>query len=125
MPSLDAFRSAWGDIARGAAAQNVRAWEAQSLELDVDGVTTIVSLIPLPVPNQEAEGAAARSTRRRRTIATVARGPALFFDGVTRTQVEPGAFLFVAAGQTHRFEEASADLATWVIFYGPVAGEGG
>lgn len=28
MPSLDDFRSAWGDVARGAAA-----WEAQSLEL--------------------------------------------------------------------------------------------
>jgi mannose-6-phosphate isomerase-like protein (cupin superfamily) len=66
-----------------------------------------------------------QTPHNRDEIYLVARGRALFFDGVTRTQVEAGAFLFVAAGQTHRFEDFSADFATWVIFYGPIGGEGG
>jgi hypothetical protein len=32
--------------------------------------------------------------------------------------------MFVAAGVEHRFEDFSADLAVWVIFYGPPGGEG-
>lgn len=67
MPSLDEFRSTWGDVARGAAAPNVRAWDSESAELDVDGVTTIVSLMPFPVPKQEAEAAAARSLSAMRS----------------------------------------------------------
>jgi hypothetical protein len=31
--------------------------------------------------------------------------------------------LFVAAGQTHRFEDFSDDFAVWVFFYGPDGGE--
>jgi mannose-6-phosphate isomerase-like protein (cupin superfamily) len=32
--------------------------------------------------------------------------------------------LFVRAGEAHRFEETSADFATWVVFYGATGGEG-
>jgi hypothetical protein len=53
----------------------------------------------------------------------VARGTGTFFDGSARHPVEPGTFLFVAAGQPHRFEDFSADFAVWVFFYGPVGGE--
>jgi mannose-6-phosphate isomerase-like protein (cupin superfamily) len=38
-------------------------------------------------------------------------------------RVEPfaaGALLYVAAHETHRFEDFSDDFATWVVFYGPV-----
>jgi uncharacterized protein YjlB len=31
--------------------------------------------------------------------------------------------LFVPAGTTHRFEDFSADFATWVVFWGPQGGE--
>jgi len=31
--------------------------------------------------------------------------------------------LWVAAGVEHRFENFSADLAAWVVFYGPAGGE--
>ena len=53
----------------------------------------------------------------------VARGQGYFFDGEGRRPVEAGSFLFVAAGQTHRFEDFSSDFAVWVVFYGPEGGE--
>lgn len=59
----------------------------------------------------------------RDEVYVVARGDALFFDGETRRRIDAGAFLFVAAGQVHRFEELSEDFAAWVLFYGPVGGE--
>jgi len=59
----------------------------------------------------------------RDEIYVVARGTGLFFDGVERRAVEPGTFLFVAAGQVHRFEEFSEDFTVWVFFYGPEGGE--
>ena len=53
----------------------------------------------------------------------VTRGSGLFFDGERRRPVEPGSFIFVPAGQVHRFEDFSADFAVWVAFYGPEGGE--
>jgi hypothetical protein len=59
----------------------------------------------------------------RDEVYVVARGNGVFVDGTARRPVEPGAFLFVAAGQPHRFEDFSADFAAWVFFYGPPGGE--
>ncbi|HEY5568164.1 MAG TPA: cupin domain-containing protein [Gammaproteobacteria bacterium] len=59
----------------------------------------------------------------RDEIYVVVCGHGQFFDGVSRQRVEPGSFLFVTAGQEHRFEEFSSDFATWVFFYGPEGGE--
>lgn len=59
----------------------------------------------------------------RDEVYVVARGSGLFFDGQTRRNVEAGAFLFVPAGQLHRFEDFSSDFACWVLFYGPIGGE--
>jgi len=53
----------------------------------------------------------------------VARGQGTFFDGTGRHAGEAGAFLFVPAGQPHRFEDFSDDFAVWVAFYGPDGGE--
>lgn len=53
----------------------------------------------------------------------VANGRGVFFDGSSRRRFEPGTFLFAAAGQPHRFEDFSDDLAVWVLFYGPEGGE--
>lgn len=36
---------------------------------------------------------------------------------------KPGDFLFVPAGDDHRFEDFTDDFQTWVIFYGPEGGE--
>lgn len=59
----------------------------------------------------------------RDEIYFVARGHGFFIDGTKRCEVEPGSFLFVPAGQPHRFEDFSADFAVWVAFYGPEGGE--
>ncbi len=53
----------------------------------------------------------------------MSRGTATFFDGQRSHEVSPGSFLFVAAGQLHRFENFSEDFAVWVFFYGPDGGE--
>ena len=50
-------------------------------------------------------------------------GKGLFFDGQHRYSVESGSFLFVPAGQIHRFEDFSSDFTVWVLFYGPEGGE--
>jgi mannose-6-phosphate isomerase-like protein (cupin superfamily) len=59
----------------------------------------------------------------RDEIYFVTRGSGLFFDGERRHSVEPGSFLFVPAGQVHRFENFSTDFTVWVAFYGPEGGE--
>ena len=53
----------------------------------------------------------------------IVRGSGFFFDGIQRHAVEAGSFLFVAAGQVHRFEDFSGDFTVWVAFYGPEGGE--
>ena len=60
----------------------------------------------------------------RDEIYVVARGDGVFFDGVDSCPVEAGAFMFVAAGQPHRFDAFSEDFAVWMSFYGAKGGEG-
>ena len=40
-----------------------------------------------------------------------------------RRPVGPQDAIFVPAGWFHRFEDFSADFATWVVFWGPEGGE--
>jgi len=58
-------------------------------------------------------------------VYVVANGEGLFFDGAVKHSVQRGAFIFVPAGQAHRFEEFTQDFAVWVFFYGPEGGEAG
>ena len=64
------------------------------------------------------QGVDSQTPHDRDEVYLVARGRAFFFDGVRRTPVEAGAFLFVPARQPHRFEDFSPDFATWVFFFG-------
>ena len=59
----------------------------------------------------------------RDEIYLVTRGEGRFFDGTERHAVAAGSFIFVPAGQVHRFEDFSTDFAVWVAFYGPEGGE--
>ena len=68
-------------------------------------------------------GVDAQAPHGRDEVYVVARGRATFFDGTGRHPVGPGSFLFVAAGQPHRFEDFSPDFTVWVFFYGPRGGE--
>jgi len=46
----------------------------------------------------------------------------LIHDG-KRDEFAAGDLIFIAAGTEHHFEDFSADLSVWVIFYGPRGGE--
>jgi mannose-6-phosphate isomerase-like protein (cupin superfamily) len=59
----------------------------------------------------------------RDEIYFVTRGKSFFFDGERSYPVETGSFLFVPAGQVHRFEHFSSDFVVWVAFFGPEGGE--
>jgi mannose-6-phosphate isomerase-like protein (cupin superfamily) len=59
----------------------------------------------------------------RDEIYFVTRGKASFSDRERRYPVEDGSFIFVPAGEVHRFEGFSADFVVWVAFYGPEGGE--
>lgn len=46
-------------------------------------------------------------------------GSGWFVSGDTRRRFGPGEVFYVPAGVPHRFEEFSADFATWAIFLEP------
>jgi hypothetical protein len=68
-------------------------------------------------------GADPQKPHDRDEVYIIANGDGLFFDGSERHRVSAGSFLFVAAGQLHRFEDFSDDFTVWVLFYGPEGGE--
>ena len=59
----------------------------------------------------------------RDELYVVIAGTGSFVNGDDRHPFAPGDVIFVPAGVVHRFEDFSADFATWVIFYGPEGGE--
>ena len=77
----------------------------------------------LEVEMYTPQGRDPQTPHTRDEVYVIARGQGLFFDGTRRHSVGPGSFLFVAAGQPHRFEDFSSDFAVWVFFYGPAGGE--
>jgi mannose-6-phosphate isomerase-like protein (cupin superfamily) len=50
-------------------------------------------------------------------------GSGEFIHESERYNFKTGDLLFVPAGDVHRFENYTADFATWVIFYGKEGGE--
>ena len=56
-------------------------------------------------------------------IYAVIRGRGVLVHDGRRDRFESGDLLFVAAGIEHHYEDFSADLALWRIFYGPPGGE--
>lgn len=77
----------------------------------------------LVVEMYQPQGADPQQPHDRDEVYFVARGRSLFSDGAGRFEVKAGSFVFVAAGQPHRFEDFSSDFACWVLFYGPHGGE--
>ena len=63
------------------------------------------------------------SPRTESLVVLVISGFGFFFCGGRREPFEPGEVLFAPAGVEHRFEDFTADFATWVFFYGPEGGE--
>ena len=50
----------------------------------------------------------------------VAAGHGKFRVGERIEDFAPGALLYAAAHEVHRFEDFSTDFAAWVVFYGPI-----
>ncbi|WP_394970619.1 cupin domain-containing protein [uncultured Croceitalea sp.] len=59
----------------------------------------------------------------RDEVYVIISGTGEFINGNKKVSFNPGDFLFVPAGVTHRFENFTDDFSTWVIFYGPEGGE--
>lgn len=55
----------------------------------------------------------------RDELYVVAAGTGRFRRGAEIVEFGPGDVLFVPAWMPHRFEDFSADFATWVVFFGP------
>jgi mannose-6-phosphate isomerase-like protein (cupin superfamily) len=64
-----------------------------------------------------------QSPHDRDEIYVVVAGRGWFSCREVRAAFRPGDALFVPAGQPHRFESFTPDLALWVVFYGPIGGE--
>lgn len=78
-------------------------------------VTLDVKLNCLTPPNKLASHA-------QDEIYVVIHGRGVFVHGGRRDRIEPGDFLFVAAGIEHVFEDFES-LILWRIYYGPRGGE--
>ena len=68
-------------------------------------------------------GSDPQKPHKKDELYVVINGTGTFVHGETRTPFHEGDALFVRAGVPHRFEDFSADFATWVFFYGPEGGE--
>jgi mannose-6-phosphate isomerase-like protein (cupin superfamily) len=55
----------------------------------------------------------------RDEVYVVISGTGFFMREAERVAFAPGDVLYAAAHEAHRFEDFSADFATWVMFYGP------
>jgi len=64
-----------------------------------------------------------QTPHERDEVYFVASGRGYFVCGKERVAFGPNDMLFAPAGAVHRFEDFSADFATWVVFYGPKGGE--
>lgn len=68
-------------------------------------------------------GSDPQQPHKRDEIYIVHAGRGEFVVAGERRAFAAGDVLFVAAGVEHRFENFSADFATWVVFWGPPGGE--
>ena len=83
----------------------------RSAEIFVDGDLELRLYAP--------EGRDPQTPHDRDELYIVAAGQGRFRAGDRTYPFSPGDLLFVAANETHRFEDFSDDFATWVVFYGP------
>ena len=78
---------------------------------------TLELKLSLPVsPNQQ-------TPHERDEVYIIVRGEGVLFHDGQREPFKAGDLMFIAAGTEHHFEAFSADLAVWVVFYGPTGGE--
>ena len=64
-----------------------------------------------------------QTSHKQDEIYVIIKGDGEFFRDGEKVACKKRDILFVPAGMQHRFENFSANFATWVIFYGPDGGE--
>jgi mannose-6-phosphate isomerase-like protein (cupin superfamily) len=64
-----------------------------------------------------------QQSHARDEVYVITSGSGTFDLAGARMAVKPGDLLVVPAGTEHRFENFTADFATWVLFYGSAGGE--
>jgi mannose-6-phosphate isomerase-like protein (cupin superfamily) len=64
-------------------------------------------------------GADQQQSHTRDELYFIASGKGYFYHNGQTLAFAPGDFLFVPAGDEHRFEKFSEDFSTWVVFFGP------
>ena len=84
---------------------------------------TIFSHGTLLVEIYSPQGKDPQGPHTRDEVYFVASGTGQFTCGETKHGFGPTDLLFVPAGESHRFENFTDDLAVWVLFYGPEGGE--
>jgi len=82
-----------------------------SAEIFVDGDLELRLYAP--------KGHDAQTPHDRDELYVVASGRGRFRVGDRVSDFAPGALLYAAAHEVHRFEDFSDDLALWIVFYGP------
>ena len=79
--------------------------------------------VELYAPGSNADGRDRQQPHAQDELYVVQRGTSDFWRDGSTVAVQAGDILFVPAGVAHRFENFSPDFVTWVVFYGPSAGE--
>ena len=79
--------------------------------------------LELYAPSSNADGRDRQTPHTQDELYLVQRGQSRFMLEGLWADVKAGDALFVPAHADHRFEDYSADFATWVVFYGPPGGE--
>jgi mannose-6-phosphate isomerase-like protein (cupin superfamily) len=77
----------------------------------------------LQIEIYQPRGVDPQQPHTRDEVYVVVQGEGEYVCEGVRHVVGPGDFLFAAAGEAHRFERFTDDLAVWVMFYGPQGGE--
>ena len=77
----------------------------------------------LSVELYKPEGKDLQQPHPRDEVYIVILGSGIFYLEGSRTKFSAGDFLFVPAGEVHRFEDFTDDFVTCVIFFGPEGGE--
>jgi mannose-6-phosphate isomerase-like protein (cupin superfamily) len=85
--------------------------------------TELLSHGTLSVEIYAPRGVDSQQPHTRDEVYVVASGQGEFLCGERRDRFGPGDLIFVPAHVPHRFEHFTADLAVWVLFYGPEGGE--
>lgn len=79
--------------------------------------------VEIYAPGSNADGRDRQQPHAQDELYFIQRGTARLYIQTQPYDAEAGDVFFVSAGTEHRFEDFSADFATWVVFWGPAGGE--